>query len=107
MPKTPSALKVFRSAWMPAPPPESDPAMVRARGLGTSRPTGSTGEVVPTPRPAPRGPSPPAPRARCDLAPRPPPTGQAQTPEILREPVGQVHHRRRSRLGEGLPLADP
>jgi hypothetical protein len=32
MPKQPSAEKVFRSAWMPAPPPESEPAMVRVRG---------------------------------------------------------------------------
>src|SRR5439155_18781508 len=32
MPYTPRALNVFRSAWMPAPPPESDPAMVSARG---------------------------------------------------------------------------
>ena len=29
-PCTPWAAKVFRSAWMPAPPPESEPAMVRA-----------------------------------------------------------------------------
>ena len=28
----PRAMKVFRSAWMPAPPPESDPAMVRTTG---------------------------------------------------------------------------
>ena len=32
VPKTPSAAKVLRSAWMPAPPPESEPAMVRATG---------------------------------------------------------------------------
>src|SRR5205085_6655507 len=32
MPKQPSAEKVLRSAWMPAPPPESDPAMERRRG---------------------------------------------------------------------------
>ena len=32
VPCTPSAANVFRSAWMPAPPPESDPAMVRATG---------------------------------------------------------------------------
>ena len=31
-PCTRCAAKVFRSAWMPAPPPESDPAMVRAGG---------------------------------------------------------------------------
>ena len=32
IPKTPRALNVLRSAWMPAPPPESDPAIVSARG---------------------------------------------------------------------------
>ena len=32
MPNTPSALNVLRSAWIPAPPPESDPAIVSARG---------------------------------------------------------------------------
>ena len=31
-PCTPKAAKVRRSAWMPAPPPESEPAMVRATG---------------------------------------------------------------------------
>ena len=31
-PWTPSAAKVFKSAWMPAPPPLSEPAMVRATG---------------------------------------------------------------------------
>ena len=30
VPKTPNAWKVLRSAWMPAPPPLSEPAMVRA-----------------------------------------------------------------------------
>ena len=34
VPYTPSAAKVFRSAWMPAPPPESEPAMVMALGTG-------------------------------------------------------------------------
>jgi hypothetical protein len=34
VPKTPRAAKVFRSAWIPAPPPESDPAMVSARHIG-------------------------------------------------------------------------
>src|SRR5690349_718198 len=29
-PYTPSAANVLRSAWMPAPPPESEPAMVSA-----------------------------------------------------------------------------
>src|SRR5258708_34410047 len=32
-PKTPSAAKVFRSAWMPAPPDESEPALVSAIGV--------------------------------------------------------------------------
>ena len=31
-PWTPSAAKVFKSAWMPAPPPLSEPAMVSATG---------------------------------------------------------------------------
>ncbi len=31
-PYTPQAWKVLRSAWMPAPPPESDPAIVSTRG---------------------------------------------------------------------------
>src|SRR5207248_4186173 len=30
VPNTPNWWNVFRSAWMPAPPPESEPAMVRA-----------------------------------------------------------------------------
>ncbi|WP_460495120.1 hypothetical protein [Dactylosporangium cerinum] len=30
VPKTRCAANVFRSAWMPAPPPESDPAIVSA-----------------------------------------------------------------------------
>ena len=34
MPKTPFASKALRSAWMPAPPPESEPAIVRAVGIG-------------------------------------------------------------------------
>src|SRR6266536_591673 len=39
MPWTPWARKVFRSAWMPAPPPESDPAIVNTRaGTGTGDP---------------------------------------------------------------------
>jgi hypothetical protein len=28
VPWTPTAAKAFRSAWMPAPPPESEPAIV-------------------------------------------------------------------------------
>ncbi len=43
VPYTPAAANAFRSAWMPAPPPESDVAIVSARGTirapfaGTSR----------------------------------------------------------------------
>src|SRR5207237_6195688 len=44
VPHTPSAANVFRSAWIPAPPPESDPAMVSARG------TSSPCKVIPSPR---------------------------------------------------------
>ncbi len=33
VPYTPWAAKVLRSAWMPAPPPESEPAIVRAVGI--------------------------------------------------------------------------
>ena len=32
MPWQPAAANAFRSAWMPAPPPESEPAIVRQRG---------------------------------------------------------------------------
>ena len=32
VPNTPAAAKALRSAWMPAPPPESDVAIVSARG---------------------------------------------------------------------------
>src|SRR5262245_14521174 len=35
IPNTPSALNVLRSAWIPAPPPESEPAIVSARGRRT------------------------------------------------------------------------
>ena len=37
IPNTPNAENVLRSAWMPAPPPESDPAMVRAFATCTRR----------------------------------------------------------------------
>src|ERR1700722_19770553 len=33
-PYAPSAENALRSAWMPAPPPESEPAMVRTLGIG-------------------------------------------------------------------------
>jgi hypothetical protein len=36
-PYTPSAEKVFRSAWIPAPPPLSEPAIVSAIGVGSIR----------------------------------------------------------------------
>jgi hypothetical protein len=34
MPWQPVAANAFRSAWMPAPPPESEPAMVSAIFIG-------------------------------------------------------------------------
>src|SRR3954452_11535428 len=34
MPWQPAAANAFRSAWIPAPPPESEPAIVRQRGTG-------------------------------------------------------------------------
>ena len=34
VPQMPRAVKVFRSAWTPAPPPESEPAIVQAAGMG-------------------------------------------------------------------------
>ena len=37
VPWTPWAAKVRRSAWMPAPPPESDPAMVRTTFMRSPR----------------------------------------------------------------------
>src|SRR4029453_10428977 len=40
MPCTPWARNVLRSAWIPAPPPESDPAMVSTRA-GTGMPSTS------------------------------------------------------------------
>src|SRR5215212_3543892 len=43
-------VNVLRSAWIPAPPPESDPAMLNARGLAGARPAGrsaSSTEVIP------------------------------------------------------------
>src|SRR3954471_5683075 len=33
MPCTPAAANALRSAWMPAPPPESEPAIERTRGV--------------------------------------------------------------------------
>ena len=36
VPWTPSTANVLRSAWIPAPPPESEPAIVSATGIFTS-----------------------------------------------------------------------
>ena len=44
-PCTPAAANAFRSAWMPAPPPESDVAIVNARGT-TQLPSPSMGEPM-------------------------------------------------------------
>src|SRR5690625_5617033 len=43
VPYTASALMDFRSAWIPAPPPESEPAMVRAVGGRDAVPCGPGG----------------------------------------------------------------
>ncbi len=34
IPCTPQAANAFRSAWIPAPPPESEPAIDSTRGIG-------------------------------------------------------------------------
>src|SRR5712692_1244735 len=44
IPHTPRTAKVLRSAWIPAPPPESEPAMLSARGGGAS---GRRTKVIP------------------------------------------------------------
>src|SRR4051794_16189689 len=55
MPCTPKACMVFRSAWMPAPPPESEPATVRTRGGGVvTTKSLRTKVLVPTERLGPR-----------------------------------------------------
>jgi len=41
IPKHSSAANVFRSAWMPAPPPESEPATVSSLGGGEASGAGS------------------------------------------------------------------
>src|SRR5688572_12544699 len=52
MPNTPNALNVLRSAWIPAPPPESEPAIVSARGLIPTTMAPVSPEVIPPlPRP--------------------------------------------------------
>jgi hypothetical protein len=45
-PCTPCAANVFRSAWMPAPPPESEPAMVRALGMRVMASRGRAGRLL-------------------------------------------------------------
>src|SRR5918999_1836188 len=49
MPWTPWARNVLRSAWIPAPPPESDPAMVSTRA-GTGTPSTSLSGPIRTER---------------------------------------------------------
>src|ERR671919_958938 len=59
IPWHPAAAKAFRSAWIPAPPPESEPAIVKQRGTRISLPSpalpgsGSTG-MISAPDGAPR-----------------------------------------------------
>src|SRR5512133_382798 len=73
MPWTPWARNVLRSAWIPAPPPESDPAMVSTRaGTGMPPPPPGTTTAQATSVAvvhSPDGPAPPDPdepgRAGC------------------------------------------
>ena len=53
MPWTPQAAKAFRSAWIPAPPPESDPAIESTAGICRSSLTARRigGERSPGPGP--------------------------------------------------------
>src|SRR5262249_25170181 len=53
MPKQPARAKAFRSAWIPAPPPESEPAIVRQRGTRTSAPTLASTQRTRTPEEVP------------------------------------------------------
>jgi hypothetical protein len=47
VPWHPSAANVFRSAWIPAPPPESDPAIVSATGSLIGVPSARRGSTPP------------------------------------------------------------
>src|SRR4051812_29197371 len=168
--KTPKAPNVLRSAWMPAPPPESDPAIDSARGREGS----ATREVVPSLRlerpllavvaddrdallrsglsdlrerdaeavaESLRGAVEHAGGKHCEelvvlsagerdverIDAEPlrvrgdrrrdgnpgradqgsDPARPAQPGQVARQPVGEIHHRRRTRLRERLPLSDP
>src|SRR5436190_14192603 len=46
MPWTPAAANALRSAWMPAPPPESEPAIERTRGVRSDTVRGSSPSVT-------------------------------------------------------------
>ena len=46
MPCTPQAANAFRSAWMPAPPPESEPAIESTHGGRPARPARPTSGVA-------------------------------------------------------------
>ena len=46
IPWQPAAANAFRSAWMPAPPPESDDAIVNARGINSTPFAGMTPDQV-------------------------------------------------------------
>ncbi len=43
VPCTPARAKAFRSAWIPAPPPESEPAIVRQTGMARDAGIGRSG----------------------------------------------------------------
>ena len=86
LPYTPAAANAFRSAWMPAPPPESDVAIVSARGNHIALPSpvltgsGSTGVISAARRGTPvRRTLPSSPWSACPPTPSP----RRATPRML------------------------
>ena len=45
VPKQPAAANAFKSAWIPAPPPESEPAIVKHRGTAKFAPFAGTNRI--------------------------------------------------------------
>ena len=93
IPWTPWASIVFRSAWIPAPPPESEPAMVSTRAVGrvaqsaAPRDALAGTEVVPAGGAVPGLRRPPAPAVRR----RPPgPADRPASPRAARHRPGNV-----------------
>src|SRR5829696_2660104 len=113
MPWTPWARNVLRSAWIPAPPPESDPAMVSTRaGTGTGNPPPyklrGSGELKPSP-PVDRGTAQATrlPAVDCRDGPPPPdPHERGRGDRVPRSAAhpGLRHHRARRPAAPGRPL---